>query len=200
MAPGPKKSFDVEDAVVTAADLFWRSGYDGTGISDLEEAIGVGRKSLYDTFGSKRELYLRALGKYADTVIQRMCDGLSREGTRAISNLERVLGKLQGHHGGSDSLGCLLGVAMGQAASDDDELAAVIRDALGRLERAFEVCLKDAQAAGDVRADVRAKDAARNLLALSQGMALLGRVSHGSTRSSSAIRAAIAALRTPSNH
>lgn len=198
MAPGPKKSFDVEEALQTARDLFWRRGYDGTGIRDLEAAIGVGRKSLYDTFGSKRELYLSALGKYANTVIQRMCDGLAREGSSAIANLERVLGKLQGHHGEGGSFGCLLGVAMGQAEADDKELAAVILAALDRLERAFESCLKDAQAAGDVRTEVRPKDAARNLLALSQGMALLGRVSHGSTRSSnssSAIRAALAALR-----
>jgi TetR/AcrR family transcriptional repressor of nem operon len=198
MAPGPKKSFDVEEAVETARDLFWRSGYDGTGIRDLEEAIGVGRKSLYDTFGSKQELYLRAIGKYADTVIQRMCDGLTREGSSALANLERVLGKLQRHHGGSGSLGCLLGVAMGQAGSDDEELAEVLRGALARLERAFEACLKEAQAAGDVRDDVRPKDAAHHLLALSQGIALLGRVSQGSTRSSSPIRAALAALKIPS--
>ena len=196
MSPGPKKSFDVEEALETARDLFWRRGYDGTGIRDLEAAIGVGRKSLYDTFGSKRELYLSALGKYAGTVIQRMCDGLTREGSTAISNLERVLGKLQGHHSDGGSFGCLLGVAMGQAADDDKELAAVILNALDPLERAFESCLTNAQAAGDVRPEVCPKDAARNLLALSQGMALLGRVSHGGAKSSSsAIRAALAALR-----
>ena len=195
MSPGPRKSFDTDEALETARDLFWSRGYDGTGIRDLEAAMGVGRKSLYDTFGSKRELYLRALGSYADTVIGRMCDGLARKGPSAMANLERVLGRLQDHHGKGGSFGCLLGVAMGQASAEDEELAGVILKALRCLEGAFETCLKDAQAAGDMRADLCPKDAARNLLALSQGMALLGRVSFHSTDSASAIRSALAALR-----
>ena len=198
MTPGPKKSFDSNVALEIARDLFWERGFDGTGIRDLEAAIGIGRKSLYDTFGSKRELYLRAIEQYADTVIQRLCDGLSREGASPLKNLERVLRKLQEHHGGGASLGCLLGVAMGQALADDAELSAAILAPLDRLERAFEACLREAQATGHVRPEVQPRDAARNLLVLSQGMALLGRVGSPAARSSSAIRAALAALRPPS--
>lgn len=200
MNPGPKKSFDVEDAVVTARDLFWERGYDGTGISDLEAAMGIGRKSLYDTFGSKRALYLRALEKYADTVIQSICEGLGREGAGPLANLERVLGKLQKHHGGKGSLGCLLGVAMGQADLEDEELGRLVRGVLDRLERAFEVCLRDALEAGEVRSDLHPRDTARQLVAVSQGMALLGRVADGPARSRSIIRSTVAALRPSSAH
>ncbi|MFT6110734.1 MAG: TetR/AcrR family transcriptional repressor of nem operon [Planctomycetota bacterium] len=194
MTPGPKKSFDIEEAVLTARDLFWERGYDGTGIRDLETAIGIGRKSLYDTFGSKRELYIRSLHKYADTVIARICDGLDREGATPMVNLERVLGKLQKHHGTEGSLGCMLGVAMGQIDQGDDELAALLRGVLESMERAFERCLRLAHAAGEIRVDLNPKDTARQLVALSQGMALLGRVVDGPTRSRSTIRAALAAL------
>ncbi|QDV05245.1 HTH-type transcriptional repressor ComR [Planctomycetes bacterium Poly30] len=199
MSPGPQKSFDVEEAVLTARDLFWERGYDGTGIRDLEVAIGIGRKSLYDTFGSKRELYLRSLRKYADTVIQSICDGLEREGVGALANLERVLGKLQKHHGSDGSLGCLLGVAIGQIGADDEELAAFLRGVLDGMEQAFERCLREAMGAGEVRSDLQPRDAARQLVALSQGMALLGRVSDGPARSRSIIRAALAALRPVSS-
>lgn len=195
MSPGPKKSFEPEDAVLAARDLFWERGYDGTGIRDLEAALGIGRKSLYDTFGSKRGLYLRALNKYGDTVIQRICDGLEREGSSAFKNLERVLSKMQEHHGRPGSLGCLLGVAMAQTRSEDDELAAVLRDVLERLGDAFEVCLRQAQEDGSVRVDIRPKDAAAHLVALSQGIALMGRVAAARTRTRSAIRAALLGLR-----
>ncbi len=195
MTPGPKKSFDTEEAVVIARDLFWERGYDGTGIRDLEAAIGIGRKSLYDTFGSKRELYLRSLNKYADTVIQRICDGLEREGASAMVNLERVLGKMQKHHGQKVSFGCLLGVAMAQTSGDDEELAELLRSVLARLQAAFLGCLRAAQADGSLRADVQPKDAAAQLVALSQGIALMGRITGGPATSRSAVRAALAGLR-----
>jgi AcrR family transcriptional regulator len=44
------------EALEQARDLFWRRGYDGTGVAELEAELGVGRKSLYDTFGNKRAL------------------------------------------------------------------------------------------------------------------------------------------------
>ena len=94
MRPGPPKRFDPDQALERARDLFWRRGYDGTGIRELEATLGIGRKSLYDTYGSKRELYLRALQLYADSVIGRICDGLERPGASAMANLERVLERL----------------------------------------------------------------------------------------------------------
>jgi TetR/AcrR family transcriptional regulator, transcriptional repressor for nem operon len=195
MSPGPAKSFDPDVALERARNLFWRRGYDGTGISELEAELGIGRKSLYDTFGSKRELFLRALGQYTDTVIQRICDGLQDPGHAPLENLERVLRKLQEHHGSPGGIGCLLGVAMAQAGSDDPELAALLRGYLRKLEVAFEHTLQGAQREGAVAADVHARDAARNLVALVQGMALIGRITDTPTVQRSAVRAALQALK-----
>jgi len=194
MGPGPAKRFDPDEAVLQARDLFWRRGYDGTGIRELEGELGIGRKSLYDTFGSKRELFLRALASYADTVIQRMCDGLERPGGSALANLERVLGKLQAHHGSRESLGCLLGVAMAQVERQDVELVELLRTYLLRLEEALERTIRRGQDEGSIRADVRPRDVARNLVALTQGMALMGRISESTARPRSVVRAALQAL------
>ena len=196
MSPGPSKSFDPDDALELARDVFWRRGYDGTAISELESVLGVGRKSLYDTFGSKRELYLRALEQYTDTVIQRICRGLEDSRNGPMSNLERVLGQLQKHHASSDSLGCLLGVAMAQADPEDLELTELLRGYLRRLEQAFERTIRSAQSEGAIEGDARAKDVARNLVALTQGMALMGRITTTATLPRSIVRAALHALRS----
>jgi len=195
MTPGPPKSFDPELALAQARDLFWRRGFDGTAISDLEAGLGIGRKSLYDTFGSKRELFLRALALYADTVIQRICDQLEAPGSRAIENLERVLEKLQRHHGSGQSLGCLLGNAMAQVEPGDDELQALLRDHLLRLERSLARTVSRAQQEGGIRADARPGDVARSLVALTQGMALMGRVLDGPAQTRAIVRAALHGLR-----
>jgi TetR/AcrR family transcriptional repressor of nem operon len=195
MRPGPDKSFDPEVALEQARDLFWRRGYDGTAISELEAVLGIGRKSLYNTFGSKRRLFLRALVQYTDTVIREICAGLEDPDAGPMENLERVLDRLRQHHGSPDSLGCLLGVAMAQLDAEDTELSQLLRGFLRRLELAFERTIKSAQDEGAAAADANAKDHARQLVALTQGMALMGRVTNSPTLQRSIVRAALHALR-----
>src|SRR5438094_9975113 len=59
-----KKSFLPEQVLDKAMGLFWKKGYEGTSIEDLVGGMGLGRGSLYDTFGDKHALYLAALSRY----------------------------------------------------------------------------------------------------------------------------------------
>lgn len=59
------KEFDVDQVLDRATELFWTKGYEETSVRELEEGLGVGRQSLYSTFGDKHELFLAALDRYA---------------------------------------------------------------------------------------------------------------------------------------
>jgi TetR/AcrR family transcriptional repressor of nem operon len=59
------KEFDPEVALERAVELFWERGYEKTSLHDLVERMGIGRRSLYDTFGDKHTLFLTALSKYS---------------------------------------------------------------------------------------------------------------------------------------
>src|SRR3954464_14608505 len=61
------KEFDPEAALQSALELFWQRGFEATSMSDLVEHLGIGRASLYATFGTKHELYLKALDRYVET-------------------------------------------------------------------------------------------------------------------------------------
>lgn len=61
---GRQPTFDRNEALDTALDLFWRHGYDGVSIADLTAAIGIAAPSLYHAFGSKAELYREVLRRY----------------------------------------------------------------------------------------------------------------------------------------
>ena len=58
------RSFNIEAVVESAKDTFWRLGYDGAAISDLESSTGLSRSSLYQAFGSKEQLFRAALDRY----------------------------------------------------------------------------------------------------------------------------------------
>jgi TetR/AcrR family transcriptional repressor of nem operon len=62
------KEFDPDEAVADAMALFWERGYEATSVQDLVERTGVGRRSMYDTFGDKHSLYLKALDRYVGEV------------------------------------------------------------------------------------------------------------------------------------
>jgi len=63
---GRPRAFDVEQALDQALRTFWRAGYQATSMSDLTEAIGIGRASLYGAFGDKDAVFRRALARYRE--------------------------------------------------------------------------------------------------------------------------------------
>jgi AcrR family transcriptional regulator len=62
---GRPRSFDIEKALDQALQVFWHKGYEGTSLSDLTEAMGINRPSLYAAFGNKEALFRKALDRYA---------------------------------------------------------------------------------------------------------------------------------------
>jgi TetR/AcrR family transcriptional repressor of nem operon len=71
------KQFDHGTVVDRAMMLFWRKGYGGTSIQDLEKATRLRRGSLYNAFGDKRGLFVAALKRYETTVSQERIKQLS---------------------------------------------------------------------------------------------------------------------------
>lgn len=63
---GRPRAYDPAKALASAADAFWKNGYDGTSLDDLAEATGMNRPSLYAAFGDKHDLYLKTLQHYRE--------------------------------------------------------------------------------------------------------------------------------------
>ncbi|MFI6041826.1 TetR/AcrR family transcriptional regulator [Nocardia sp. NPDC051321] len=64
------KSFDTDTVVLRAMDAFWSHGYANTSPAQLVDATGLNKSSLYNTFGSKRELFDQALARYRQAVVE----------------------------------------------------------------------------------------------------------------------------------
>lgn len=64
MKIGRRRSFDPDAVLDTAMELFWARGFQGTSLSELLEATGLSKPSLYAAFGDKEQLYLKALARY----------------------------------------------------------------------------------------------------------------------------------------
>ena len=60
------RQFDEQEVIATALDVFWRKGLNDATMQDLAAATGVQRGSLYNAYGDKEEIFLRAFDQYAD--------------------------------------------------------------------------------------------------------------------------------------
>lgn len=58
------KAFEIDAVLDKAMRLFWTQGYEKTSMQDLVDNMGINRKSIYDTFGDKHTLFLKALARY----------------------------------------------------------------------------------------------------------------------------------------
>ena len=67
---GRSKTFEHDEVVRSAREVFWSKGYEATGIADLEDATGLNRSSIYHSFGSKRGLFDGAVDSYLDDVVR----------------------------------------------------------------------------------------------------------------------------------
>lgn len=193
MTRGPEKQFDTEVALSKAMEVFWAHGYEATSLSELLKNMGIGKKSLYDTFGNKQSLFLKALDYYARTTIRDIRDRLSASGS-PLTNLKQLLMEWQEMHSQPGSCGCMLGTNIADFNTDNLAIAKVMRIYLTQLEDVFTTTLTRAQTAGELSSAANPRNLARLLLCTTQGMALLGRVMDDDTTLKGAVEAAISAL------
>jgi len=81
---GRPRAFDVEKALHQAMQVFWRKGYLGTSLSDLTDAMGINRPSLYAAFGNKKSLFRKALAYYAKGPSSYLSAALQEPTARAV--------------------------------------------------------------------------------------------------------------------
>ena len=64
MPGGRPREFDCETALDRAMDVFWKRGYEAASLPELTAAMGINKPSLYAAFGSKEQLFRKAVERY----------------------------------------------------------------------------------------------------------------------------------------
>ena len=82
---GRARTFDADEALNRAMTVFWSKGYDATSLSDLTEAMGINRPSLYAAYGNKQELFRKALERYGDGPSSYGRDALAQPTARDVA-------------------------------------------------------------------------------------------------------------------
>lgn len=188
------KEFDPDAALQAALELFWERGYEATSMSALVERLGVARAGIYATFGSKRELYLRALRRYGEQCDPVLLGGLSQPGP-ALPAVRALVSRFAEESAG-DALhrGCFVTNTAVELAPHDRDAARRVEASWDVLETALTSALLRARAQGELAADRDPRALARMLLVLLQGMRVVGKAGGDQERARDAAQQVLALI------
>lgn len=184
------REFDAEAALDAAVAVFREQGFAAASAAELTAAMGIGRQSLYDTFGDKAALYLAALDRYLAADLAAHLMALST-GPRAMDGLEILLARVRAGAGEA----CLAVGARAEFGRGRADVSGRLAAAGRRLTGAIAARIREAQAEGDVAGAVDAAEAAGFLAAAIDGIRLAARGGAGAVQLQTLAEMALRALR-----
>jgi TetR/AcrR family transcriptional regulator, transcriptional repressor for nem operon len=163
------KEFNPDDAVEKAMQVFWHKGYEATSMEDLLTAMDLNRGSLYDTFGDKRQLFLKVIDRYCTTFVGSKFSLLDQPGP-ALPTLRRFIhGMIEGALADPQRRGCLIANTVMELAPHENEIAGTLRHALKMVEDTFFRVLARAKQQGELNSQKDPRTLARFLTTMMQG-------------------------------
>ncbi|QYN22146.1 TetR/AcrR family transcriptional regulator [Amycolatopsis sp. DSM 110486] len=175
---GRTRTFDVDEALGVALDIFWQRGYDATSIQALCQAMDIQPGSVYAAFGNKHALFVAALRAYAATVSAEAVERLNVAPSGMDGLRDYFAHLVDAMVDGRRRWGCLVTNSLVELTDRDPALAAMFEQHLANLRTSFAGALTRARAAGELRRGA-GPESAPLLVAVVQGMNVLAKTNPG---------------------
>ena len=168
------KQFDEAAVLEKARNVFWKKGYNGTSMDELVKATGLSRSSIYDSFGDKHGLYMKALQHYQQEKRQSLVEGIPS----AFSSRKKIGWIFQNSIAQAlcdrQRKGCFMVNTTTELANIDSSMNKIVNANMEAMEEIFHTLVKEGQAAGDINKKFSARALARNLFSSFNGLTIIG--------------------------
>ena len=170
-----EKSFDIDQAIDRATEVFWAKGYDSASLADLMKATGINKGSFYNAFGSKKKLFAESLLKYYREQHRATLEKLAamQDPVAAFSAFFDAL--IEQSVTDKQRKGCLLVNTALDLPNHDKETNKMVKKALADVERFFKQQIELGQKDQAIPKTVDPEVTAKALLALVVGLRVLAR-------------------------
>lgn len=170
-----EKTFNEDKAVEAAMILFWEKGYSDASMANLLDVTKLTKGSFYNAFGSKKDIFIKALLKYdlenRRTVLQELI--ALDQPLQAIEKFFDMI--IEECSQDTDKKGCFLINTSLELNAHDPETQKIITNALGEVETFFKQMIELGQMRGDMSANINPQNAAKGLMGAVVGIRVLGR-------------------------
>jgi len=188
------RSFE-EDAVLDqAVQLFWERGYEGTSLADLEAHLGLGRQSLYNAFGDKQTLFLKALERYQRGVVEKRFGHLTAPGAGLDAIRAFFKASVESLTAPGPRRACLIANTILERGSQDADALLRCNHARAELERGFRRTLAQAKAREELPEGLDVEATATLLVIQSYGLNVLAKTGATAEELQAAVEVLLAGL------
>ena len=169
------KAFHVGDALDQAIHQFGKHGFTATSLDDLTAAMGISRSSLYDTFGSKHDLFLAAISHHNETLLPLHLAPLDRGKNGPKQAIAQIfIDTVDGILKAPDHAGMFLTKIACEVAPGDARATTSIAHGLQTIEASFLSSITDGQQTGEIAPWRDPRTLARHFTAALSGLAVIG--------------------------
>jgi TetR/AcrR family transcriptional repressor of nem operon len=169
------KDFDEDETLDKAVQLFWYKGYNATSAQDLVDGLGINRSSLYNTFGDKKQLFLKSLARYRAQTTGAMLAFISAS-TNAEETVRSLL-QFAAQESVTDVLprGCFMVNSAVEVAPHDPDMLQAVTDNRKAVEEALCSLATQGQASGHFSGTQSARSIARFIFNTISGIRVAAR-------------------------
>jgi AcrR family transcriptional regulator len=171
---GRTREFCADEALARALETFWTKGYEGTSVTDLVAAMGIGRPSLYAAFGNKEELFKKALDLYEREKMAYVRQALAEPRARRVAQA-LLQGTIEIVSRENQPQGCLRVISSVPCGSDADSIRSHVAERSKAAREALVQRFTQAGKEGDLPEEVDPAGLAGMLLATLQGISVQAR-------------------------
>lgn len=149
------KEFDENEVLRKAMELFWIQGYEKTSMQDLVKYMGIHRRSLYDTFGDKHTLFIKALEHYNEIIRSRTENKVNQ--LESVKDAIRQLFEMVIVRDNQQIIGCLTVNTAVELSLHDDQAAEKVLESFSETELLLNKLVLRGQQSGEISKHLDAK-------------------------------------------
>lgn len=169
------RNFNQEKAVQQAMELFWTKGYEATSMADLLKATSLSKSSLYETFGSKKDLFLSAYYHYRVEHLHMLKGFLQNEKAAYQSIIDLFQGLVDDCKRQEFPIGCMICNEAIELAPHDATFQKLIEEDFQNIEELFRKTVQRGQQDGSITCIIEAQNLAHFLTVNLQGLQVMAR-------------------------
>ncbi|MCI4663510.1 MAG: TetR/AcrR family transcriptional regulator [Neomegalonema sp.] len=168
-------SFDRDQALADACDLFWRKGYNATSVKDLEDALGLKAGSIYGAFGNKEALYAEALALYDAAQIARFKKAMAAAPS-PLAGVAAYVRSIGEKFGGDTPRACMIVKTLLEAPETAKSLQTDARERLDHVRSLFAAAFEQAVELGELPTSTNTAHLASRLQSNIVGLLCVGEI------------------------
>jgi TetR/AcrR family transcriptional repressor of nem operon len=170
------KSYDHQNVLEKAMNVFWKNGYEATSMRCLEKEMGINQFSIYASFSDKRNLFIQSMHQYKDFVKSHIFNNLLKQDA-GIHDILKFLNEFsEKASANSFGRGCLIVNTVAEVGSKDELIFEVTRQYFEFVRTMFRGILTRSIEAGELSSNVDIEKCSNYLVGIMLGISVASKV------------------------